>query len=136
MKNSIYLYRGYSGTDVDIATSLFEYGIIWHDTKSLKKVKKEDKRPEEFHFIYGIDIKEDEFGNLEYCQFSYSYLSKSDFIDLCNESWFELDKVLDYTGETKEDFINAFPYSVYSAVSYHGVENIFGSSYYSFGINK
>jgi len=136
MKNSVYRYRGYSGIDVNIETSLFEYGIIWHDTKSLKKVKKEDKRPEEFHFIYGIDVKEDEFGNLEYCQFSHSYLNKSDFIDLCNEDWFELPKVLEYVGYTKDAFLNSFPYSVSDAVSYHGADNIFGSSYYSFSINK
>lgn len=111
-------YRGFSGPDMDIETSLREYGIIW------KKVKKT-----EYLFIYGIDVKENENRGWEYNRFSYAFMSEKNWKELCNESWFELSEVCEYCDSTQEDFIAGFPYNVHSAVSYHGTENIFGSNY-------
>ena len=118
-------YRGFQGPDVDIETSLREYGLIW------KKVKKT-----EYLIVYGIHIKEDEYRNSVYDRFTYTFMSEKDWKELLAESWFNLDKVVAFCGMSKEVFIDSFPFMLDSAIAYHGTENILGTNYsegYSIG---
>lgn len=116
--------KDYEGVDADLETSLFEYGLIWHE--------EEDGA---YKFIYGVDMAMDETGEWVYNLFDYAYMSAADFKELVEESWFGLDRLLKSFGlSSKNEFIKGFPWSVYEAVAYQGAENIFGSSYYPFKI--
>lgn len=113
----------FQGPDYSLEISLKEYGIAWQKTEFPERT--------EYKFLYGIDVKENEFGDIEYSNFDYSFMDKKEFESLVNELWFDVESVLSFIGteETKEEFIDRFPYSVADCVSYHGYENIFGSSY-------
>ena len=110
MTKPLYRYRGFNGPDVSLKTSLTEYGIIW------KQIKKD-----EFKFIYLIIYAPS--------RFDYGFMTKKEFLSLCSEDWFDLPAVLNFAGSNKADFLSHFPSSIVSAIQYHGVENIFGTSY-------
>jgi hypothetical protein len=121
-RKSLNDFRGFSGVDVSIETSLLEYGIAW---------KLKSKRKQEYIFCYGIGIAENENRETLYNRFSFSWMTKKEFVGLVNESWFNIDSVLKTCGiASKQEFIDNFPYSVSDAISYHGTENIFGSDYF------
>ena len=118
---SYYDYRGYSGPDIDIETSLAEYGIIW------KEVKKD-----EYRFVYGIGFnKEDYGGETYYTLFDYGYFNRRLWMELCAEGWFSIEAFAEYCGMSPNDIVNSdYWYSLIpSAISYHGAENIFSPCY-------
>jgi len=117
----LYDYRAFSGIDASNEVSLFEYGLLWRLV---------DKKKQEYKFIYGTNYVELECHQTGYGKFDISFMSLEQWRELCLKSWFELDKVCEFCDSTQEEFINNFPNSMYSALQYHGAENIFGSSYY------
>lgn len=96
MNLSDYENLGYRGIDASLEISLFEYGFIF---------KKEQERQDTFTFIYGKNINE----NCEFITFDWRTMSKKEFIELTQEKWFNLDGVLSFIGQTKEDFLAYFP---------------------------
>lgn len=110
---TLYQLRGYSGNDSSIETSLIEYGVVW------KKTKKN-----EYKFLYATS-------NLENGKmfFDYGFISKKEWESLCKEEWFKLPEVCDFAGQTENEFMENFPQNIYIAIMYHGIENIFGTSY-------
>jgi hypothetical protein len=121
---SFYDYRGFTGPDRDIEISLRDYGLLW------KKVKKD-----EYLFVYGIAMNEKN----DYVKFTYSFLTVKDWRDMINETWFNARAVCAYAGYTVQEFIADFPFTVQSAISFHGTENIFGTNYdegYTIGGNE
>ncbi len=115
--------KGCTGTDVDLATSLYEYGLVW------KYIKKED----EYRFYYTV-IREEEPNK---CKFDWGCVSAS--IDFWEEySWVnDDDKVsfLNFVGMTIDEFNDQeLPYKINDLVSYYGYENVFGSCYDGFSI--
>lgn len=119
-QKSFYDYRGYQGPDIDIETSLVEYGLIWKCTS---------KRKGEYRIIYGIA---NEGINCEYTRFAYAFINWKDWQELCNEDWFKIDSVCDYASMTKEEFIGtkeSFIFSLDTAISYWGRLEILGDCY-------
>ena len=122
MEKTIADYKGYTGTDASLETSLFEYGLIW--------VKGAEGHEKDYHFIYGVGVGSDG---------EYNSFDCSDVPIDCNPTeewdWVKWDKVADMCGVTVKDFLAMpLPMIVYDLVSYYGYENIFGSSYYPFEI--
>ena len=121
---TFYDYRGYSGPDGDIETSLRVYGLAW---------KLISRRKKEYAFTYGIAVNKDG----EFIRFDHCTMMEKDFLDLCADSWVELDKVAELYGMQAEDIRNSFPYGVENLTCYYGFEEIFGSSYWEgFAIGK
>ena len=114
-------YNDYEGTDVDLETALYEYGLIWKPTKN----------KDEYHFIYGVD-----HDGSEYNKFDRADMSLADWVELFNESWVDIKRVESFADTTKEEMIISFPNRVDVMISYYGYENIFGSSYYPFEIKN
>jgi len=123
MNISQYENRGFVGTDIDLKTSLMEYGLIWKEFK--RAVPKYPCVKGEYLFIgHGVDS---EGKDLHY----------SGWIDPKNNpvekefEWVEWDEFLKYSGQTMKEFKSMdFGYQVESLVSYYGLENILGSPLY------
>jgi hypothetical protein len=115
MKLSELEKRGFVGIDKSLEISLFEYGLAW--TKEVNE--------SEYLFYYGI--KRDDFG--DYCRFDWGRLS----VDTNMEeefNWADFDKVADFTGTTKEEFLKQdLPRIISDLLAYYGYENVFGSCY-------
>lgn len=104
----IYDFRAFKGVDADIETSIAEYGIAWKRTDIYK-----------YKFVF--------LGNNG--NYHIHEMSKNEFSALVNEEWFDKNTVLNQFSDTIEEFIDDFPYSVYSSVCIHGTLNIFGEQY-------
>ena len=102
------------GIDVDIETSLKEYGIAWEDTG------------EDYKFYFGCNAIENECGEAEYNTFDFGFIAKN--IDIRDEfDWVDFDAVNSFTGGTF--FEEPLPFQIYTLLQYYGADNIFGSSY-------
>lgn len=110
----------FQGVDVNLEISLFEYGISW-----------KEKEKDNYEFIYGINSKDN-----NYYLFNNAFMNKKEFIELINEQWFKIQDVCSYMGITEKELINDFPHCMNSVISYHGVENIFGTINDYFKIKK
>ena len=113
-------YKDFDGTDVDIETSLFEYGLIW-------TIEGDD-----YKFIYGVaqNVREDESHcDCNYGKFDYAFVAKN--CDVFKEyDWADFDCVFDFCGMSKADWSKLpLPLKISDLLSYYGYENIFGSSY-------
>jgi hypothetical protein len=106
--------QGYKGMDACLATSLFEYGLIWRDIG------------DEFIFIYNHPSIS---GSFDRCSMKkdlniakeYDWVDWNNFYKyLGNNSWEEAEKW------TK----TPLPLKIWDLRNYYGVEEIFGSSYW------
>lgn len=118
-------YEGYEGIDADLATSLFEYGLIWK--------KGIEEHENDYLFIFGIKVND----HGEYILFDWANLDiNTDVIDEYN--WIDEDdwkQVFRFVGLNKDEFFDRdLPFVIYDLVQYYGYANIFGSSYYPFKI--
>ena len=115
--------EGYKGGDASLETSLFEYGLIW---------KEEEK---EITFIYGVASKEEDH-EMSYCSFDWSAIEKD--VDPKEEwNWVKWDDVMRFVGLDEEDFFsNTLIHIISDLISYYGTEEIFGTAYYPFEIEK
>jgi hypothetical protein len=115
-------YNGYSGTDANLETSLFEYGLIW--------IKGAEGHEKDFHFIYGVGVDQDgSYNKFDWADVSINTDPEKewDFVD-----W---EKLGEFVGMSKDEFLKqSIPFIVYDLIAYYGTENIFGSSYYPFEI--
>ena len=119
---SQYKKEGFVGIDADLATSLYEYGLMWGQNKFCD--------PDEYLFIYGVEVTPDEDNGFVYNQFSYSYMTRKDWEELVSEEWFDITRVIVACGISDIAKFNAgFPHAVFDAIAYYGYENIFGSTY-------
>ena len=114
--SSYYDYRGYEGLDISIEASLADYGIAWKRTKK-----------DTYRFVYGVGIAD----SGRWTHFVSAIMSRKDWQELCDESWFRLADVAKFADMTIDEFRNAesWPFNVQSAIAYHGSENVFGLSY-------
>lgn len=105
--------QGYEGSDADLATSLFEYGLIWKHVDG------------EYKFIYKINSANDRF----------SWASYSDKTDPFKEwDWAleddNLASLLSYIDTSVETLKSLpLPQLVYTLYSMYGSEEIFGTDY-------
>ena len=122
-----YENAGFQGGDVSLEISLYEYGLIW---------KLEENTENEYKFIYGVNVTEGEFGGYIYNEFDWSNMSKIEFTDMIDSSWFDLPKFAKFVGIDAEKIPDYFPGIIQECISYHGAENVFGSSYYTFKVEN
>lgn len=113
-------YKDYTGLDVDLETSLFEYGLIW---------KKEDDR---YRFVYGVGADSE----CNYNLFDWGTMSKADYLELIAEDWIDIKGVCGFLDTDLDGLKADFPYAIDGLIGYYGHENIFGSSYYPFEIKE
>jgi len=129
MKKHIGYYEkeGWKGSDLSLAVSLFEYGMIW----------KEHTQPAETVFIYGINPI-----SAEHRLFDYAWLDPK--MNLRTEyDWVDWDQFFSYLHGGDQSFYlrrknestwfndRPFVYQIYDLVGYYGYEEIFGSTYFS-----
>jgi hypothetical protein len=117
-----YENAGFNGIDASLETSLFEYGLIWHENDQDGDTK----------LIFGIN-----YDGESYNQFDYGFYNEKEFTDLIESSWFNLDDILSFISNTKENWLNTnLGNRIFDCISYYGYENIFGSSYGGFIIER
>lgn len=108
--------KNFEGSDINIHTSLFEYGLIWREIKT-------GEYKGEYLFIYPIEFQENEYGELLPISFDSSSLSveniKADF------DWCDFSDVESFTGSSLENTAR----SISDLVTYYGTQEIFGASY-------
>jgi len=116
-------YENFNGNDVNIDIALFKYNLIWE--------KNENCGLDEFYFIYGIngDDKND-YNVFQFTEFNGAYLSKNDF---ASDYYFDAahtNSIEEFTGQSKQELIENFPYSVSDLASYFGIAHILGENTY------
>ena len=118
-----YEKEGYQGVDVNLETSLFEYGLIW--TKNI--VGHEN----DYHFIYGVANNGEEFTRFDWADVAIDTDPEKEW------DWADFNAVAKFCGYSKADFLaQELPEVVYALISYYGIENVMGGSYYPFKISK
>ena len=118
--------QGFDGIDASLETSLFEYGLVW------SKTDRQDQN--EYKVIFGVGYDED---TCEFDSFDMGFITESEFESMQGEDWFNLNQVLDFIGCSSDDCTGLhFPEGISDAISYHGAENILGSSYSNFKVGK
>ncbi len=112
--------KGYEGTDTDLGTSLYEYGLAW------KFIKKEN----EYRFYYKVNVAE----KANDCVFDWATVNAD--IDFWEEyDWVSKNDLLSFLGLTENEFNKLpLPVKISDLVSHSGFENVFGSCYNSFSI--
>lgn len=106
------------GVDVDIETSLMEYGIAWILSGC----------ETEYKFYYGIGYND----NSEYNSFDSSFIAAD--IDIYEEyNWVNFEGIYSYNGiDNKTDYGKLpLPQIIYDLIQYYGYENVFGTSYHA-----
>lgn len=131
MEKTINDFKDYDGVDANLETSLYEYGLIW--------IKGTEGHEKDYHFIYGVSVRESEAGDMEYYQFDWGDIPID--CDLMKEfDWVDWNEVLKCMGldgvEIIEYLKNDIPSIISDLLSYYGYENVFGSSYYPFEIDR
>ena len=123
--NTIKDFKDYSGPDMDLETSLFEYGLICkHTTKDY---------PDEYHVIAKVGVNLDTFDS--------GWIRESELDDLMHgRDWMDqkdITNVLNFVGMDIKDWLELFFINKLSdLVSYFGIENFIGPSYGSFQITQ
>lgn len=111
-----YENAGFTGVDVNLSVSLFEYGLIWHENDQDGDTK----------FIYGVSFDD----NLNYTAFDFGFYNENSFKELIEDSWFDLKGILSFGGVDLNTWLKlSLGQRIFDCIAYHGYENIFGSSY-------
>ena len=110
MTRQEYNHENIEGCDVDIETSLKEYGIAWIET---------DK---DILFYYGIGFDDDGYDKFDFCSFDKDTNIKDEF------DFADFKAVSDFIGS--DIFTLPLIRQIEALNSYYGYENIFGSTYW------
>jgi hypothetical protein len=109
-KLSLLKAQGFEGSDACLVTSLDEYGLAWRDLG------------EETLFIYAHPSMAKRYDR---CAFANDLDCKREF------DWVRWQEIYDFTGMVEAEWHGMpLPMRIYDLVSYHGTENVFGSSYW------
>ena len=109
--------EGYVGVDADLATSLFEYGMIWI------------LRDGEYNFIYGVEVDNDGY----FISFDNCHIKEN--VDYRKEyDWADFEKVESFIGTKLKDI--PLVQIIEALVDYYGHECVFGTSYPTFTITE
>jgi hypothetical protein len=109
---------GFTGTDVNIETSLYEYGLLCHKPLGAKNIQ----------CWIGVEID----SNSNYCKFDFFTISEKDIEEIINESWFNKKSFFSFIGITEKEWLVVAHYTskISDLVTYYGYQNIFYPSYY------
>lgn len=117
-----YERRGFVGSDADLETSLFEYGLIWKEFK--RAVPKYPCVKGEHLFIAYIGNDEGTEG-----QWTFGWLDPNRWDIETEFDWVDWTEFLDCQGQTMDEFKSMdFGMQVYSLTGYYGAENTIGST--------
>lgn len=121
--------NNWTGLDVDIRTSLEEYGFAWKrlEEEAFFTDRKGNTSQVRYQFLYGVNVK-----NNAYIEFGIGEMSKYEFLDIIQNGWIDIQNVLHFVGCDLDKFIRQFPFSVHDLIQYHGYANIFGDSSFPF----
>lgn len=111
MKRTAYDHNKIQGPDVDIETSLKEYGFAWIESDN------------DVLFYYGIAFDDKEFIKFDFCTFDKNTDIKEEF-DWIN-NW---DEINDYIGMNITDL--SFPNQILELYRYYGHQKCFGECYW------
>ena len=105
--------EGFTGVDVSLDISLFEYGIAW-------KVE-----GDEIKVYYGIDVNDQgDYTKFDWGSYAIDLDCKSEF------DWVDWKSFLNCIGMTENDFHNMETgKKLFDLNGYYGSESVFGSSY-------
>ncbi len=126
-EKTFYDYRGFDGVDIDLFTSLYDYGLIW------KRQWDKETKKWGYKFIYGVSTEVINHDVLYY-EFDYGFVSED--VDRKSEwNFADFKAVANWAGMTESELLEEpLPLFVYDMIGYYGYEEIFGSSYYPFEI--
>jgi len=106
--------KGYYGVDVNIQTSLLEYGLVVNDNVDVNNQHK---------IIFVVDWKD--FGQPN--AYNYSYISEEDIRVIFDEEWFDKKGFLSFIGQTEKEFFNtSLANQLDDMIAYYGKLNILG----------
>lgn len=106
---------GYIGTDADLATSLFEYGLAW----------KEEGNQIEFIYAIGGDYDKVEYNKFDRITFNTDLDVRKEF------DWADFEELEKAGGLTSDQFdALELPFKINDLIGYYGFENVCGSSYW------
>lgn len=112
---------GFEGCDIDLETSLYEYGLIW------------TKKDDDYLFYYGIgyDLNKYEYNKFDYAYIPVNVRPKSEW------DWVDWKNMFEFVGLSECEFFDReVPYIVSDLISYYGYEEIMGSSYDGFEVEN
>lgn len=112
-KKKLSEFESWEGVDVDTATSLFEYGILFNP----------NAKENECSIIYGVGV--DAEGN--YNRFAFASV---DWNDLIASSWIDWDAVCRFCGCEKSAFDTFSVGVLHDLIGYYGAEEVLGSCYH------
>lgn len=103
----------FTGVDVDLETSLLEYGILVSN-----EVHEDGSGTHFVVYRYGLG-------------FGTSHISEKEVNKLLNESWFDKMRFLSFVGMTETEFIGTpLVHKIFDMIQYYGPDNIVGTTYY------
>ena len=106
---------GYIGTDADLATSLFDYGLAW----------KEEGNQIEFIYAIGGDYDKVQYTKFDQITFNTDLDVRKEF------DWADFEEVEKAGGLSSEQFdALELPFKINDLIGYYGFENVCGSSYW------
>ena len=107
---------GYIGTDADLATSLFDYGLAW----------KEEGNQIEFIYAIGGDYDKVQYTKFDQITFNTDLDVRKEF------DWADFEEVEKAGGLSSEQFdALELPFKINDLIGYYGFENVCGSSYWT-----
>lgn len=114
MNKKISDYEGFEGPDVDLATSLYEYGMIW----------KHNEQDGDTMVVYGIDFNDDLWTSFDHGW----YASKELFNDY---NWVDWDSFYMHEDIMRKDF-SLLPHGeqLFYLCNYYGMSEILGECYF------
>ena len=111
-KRKLSEFESWEGVDLDTATALFEYGLLFNP----------NAKENELSILYGIGI--DSKG--DYNRFSFSSV---DWADLLAAEWIDWVAVCMFCGCDRSSFDTFSVSALHDLIQYYGHENILGSCY-------
>jgi hypothetical protein len=129
LKLSALIAEEWQGIDLDLATSLFEYGFAWRPDP--------DGTPDSWQCIFAV--RWNDTGDAD--RFAYSYFDPSNATDVIGENgWGNRREFESFRGApvSETDFTgDNLPYLISDLLQYYGSEEILGSAYWNgFGIKE
>jgi hypothetical protein len=109
--------EGYTGTDANVGTSLYEYGLLCKEEENGR-----------IHCYYGVGSGR---SGLTYELFCSGGITKREIDSVINEGWFHKLSFFQFLGQEEKNWLVCANYisKISDLLCYYGFENIFGTTY-------
>lgn len=105
--------EGWTGPDLDLNESLFEYGFAW------KKIDSDT-----YDYIYRVELLTESEPLFDQSVLDNDFLNDLDWVDLA--------AVVEINGLTEKQWLKQdIPYKIYDLYCYYGYLDVFGENYYA-----